>query len=478
MSYKLIGSLLLFGLVIGLGSCRQEEDPIILSPDAGSNFLNIENDGYVVNLKAQPAPEGQKGIWRIYVGGHGRFEDATDPNSKFYGEPGENYVLGWELSQGDKYEAALINVSFKPLVPIILNTDQDTLYNNVSLYLMAEEPKFGATGNWEILEGDNAQILNNELPDAEFIGNEYSRYKVSWSLSFGSKKVSKELVFYTDKLRAQAGSDNLDIKANKNTNKFYTLQAFLPAGATGRWSIIGSKKATVHSPTDGYSLFEGISDTLYSLKWTVKLKEWESSDTVKVRFRGKWGMFTDSHDGQSYRFAEVNGLEWMAENYNYAVNSGYGSWYYGNGERGVILSGHAVETKEDRKIYGRLYDWKTAKNNAPKGWRLPTYQEFYDLMIHLGGPIYAGNRIKPGGDTGIDLNYSGYFEKNSLADPAYRNVFDGQEKVGMFWLLDNNTEANRAYAFDISPNVDDPGNYPLNMDAYGLSVRYVRDVQK
>jgi uncharacterized protein (TIGR02145 family) len=472
-SFKTIASLL--SIVLMLSSCTKDEPVINLNPNAGPGFLNVENEGYVVDLNAVPAPKGQTGTWRIYMGKNGRFDDLNDPQTRFYGEPGERYQLGWELSERGKYEAATIDVTFKPLNPVIISSFNDTTFNNISLYLKAQAPRFGAVGEWSIVSGNDAQIINDNDGEAEFIGAEHQDYTLRWTLSYGSKSVSKDISFTTDELKAQAGIDNLDIKTAKDAAKFFTLEGFLPAGATGHWQIIGGEGGTVHSPLLDNSLFEGLADTTYQLTWTVNLDQRQSVDTVDLRFRGKWGMWQDPKDGQKYRFAEVNGLEWMADNYNYAAEPGTGSWYYGHGERSIIKEGYALETEEDRKYYGRLYDWHTASNITPAGWRLPSVEEFNDMLVALGGDLYAGEKIKEGGDAGLDLVFAGYYNRGSSSDPAFRGVFDTQGVSGLYWL--NAYYDNYAKVFEVTKNSNLSGTGALPTNFFKLSVRYVRDVQ-
>jgi uncharacterized protein (TIGR02145 family) len=477
MNNYIVGSFLLVLLMVQMG-CSKDQDPVVLNPDAGIDYLNIENDGYQVVLSAVEAPDGQAGTWRIYSGENGRFDDVNDPKTTFYGEPGEKYILGWELSERGEYKASTITVSFKALNPVILSIPQDTIYNNVSFYLEAEAPRFGATGEWTIIDGEQARIENGEQYEAEFIGAEYEVYTLRWTLNYGSKSVYKEITFVTDKLQAYAGDDNLDIISSKTAEtKFYTLEGFLPAGATGAWTILKGQSGTVHSENVDNSLFEGVADTVYTLTWTIQLDGVQSVDTVDLRFRGKWGMWTDERDGQSYRFTEVNGLEWMADNYNYAAEPGIQSWYYGQAERSIVKEGYPLETEEDRKKYGRVYSYFAAREYAPEGWRLPTYQEFTDMVTHLGGPLYALDEIVEGGSTGIELNFPGYFEISSSGDPAFRNVFDGQERYGVYWLYEFNEITLYANVFEVSVNSNAPGLYPLPTSYYCTSVRYVRDVE-
>jgi len=469
----------LFAFFIILGSCSKEEDMVLLNPDAGSDFNNIENDGYVVRLNAVPAPDGQLGTWRIYIGVNGRFDDVNDPKTNFHGEPGEKYVLGWELSEGEAYKAASINVSFKPLNPVILNPPTDTIFNNISLYLNAKEPRFGATGKWTIEAGKGGRIINPDNFEAEFVGEEFEKYTVRWTLSYGAKEASSEFKFVCDELRANAGNDNLDIITKKETAiKFYTLSGYLPAGASASWNILEGENGKVYSTDNENSLFEGKADSLYTLTWTVNIDGHVSTDTVNIRFRGKWGMWTDSRDGQSYRFTNVNNLEWMADNFNYAALPGTGSWYYGQAVRSVTKQGHPIETEEDRKKYGRLYNYNTAVSFAPDGWRLPTAQEMTELISALGGPLYALDKLVENGTTGIDFGHAGYFEQSSNADPAFRNIFTGQDQYGMYWLKDYSASSGYAAYFEVATGAAEPGMSFLPGAFFGLSVRYVRNVKK
>lgn len=459
-----------------LGSCDKEGESLELHSNPGSSFLDVENDGYVVALNAQPAPEGQTGIWKIFMGENGSFDDETNPQSNFSGEPGETYLLGWEVSHGNQYEVANINVSFKALDPRILTVIKDTLHNNISLQLEAEAPKFGAEGRWEIVAGQGGRIENFQNPNAQFIGIEDESYILRWTLSYGSKEESLDLSFQTDVLRAQAGEDRLDIKTLKDATKYCNLEAFLPAGATGKWQIIEGSNGTVHSDGNPNSIFEGVADSLYTLTWTVQLDQWQSVDTVDIRFRGKWGAWTDPRDGQTYRFAEINGLEWMAENYNYAAEPGSGSWYYGHAERSIIENGHALEIEEERKRFGRLYDWHAANNYAPQGWRLPTTVEFNNMLTALGGEVYADKQIKEGGAIGLDLIFAGNYNMANPSDPAFRNIFTGQDVSGLYWL---NEYANGwAAVFEVTTFINEPGVGILPVQFYKLSVRYVRAVEE
>lgn len=459
-------------MAIMLIGCDSGDEEIELNSDPGISFLDVENDGYMVTLAAQTPPQGQTGTWKIYSGLNGLFEDLNDPNTIFSGEPGEMYHLGWEVSLGNNYESSSINVSFKPLKPIIYNTNTDTLHNNISLYLEAEAPEFGAEGRWEIVNGLGGRIEDFQNPQAQFVGKTDHSYTLRWTLSYGASEESTEFSFRTDTLKAHAGVDRLDILTPKDETKYYSLEGFLPAGATGNWEIIDGENGTVHSPTNPNSLFDGAADSVYTLKWTVQLDEYLVVDTVKLRFRGKWGVWTDPRDNQSYRYIEVEGVQWMAENYNYAYNAGSESWHYGYGERSYMSSGNPVDSEEDMKRYGRLYLWGAAMNAAPEGWRMPSPDE-YNTMVHaFGGFAYAGEKFIVDGDSGLDLIAGGGLILTSLNDPALRNEFYNQDVFGGFWTSDGDHRTADLFVFYPNGAI----GAAISQQNYAFSVRYIRDI--
>jgi uncharacterized protein (TIGR02145 family) len=88
--------------------------------------------------------------------------------------------------------------------------------------------------------------------------------------------------------------------------------------------------------------------------------------------------FTDPRDGKTYKTVKIGGQVWMAENLNYDAE---GSVCYGNDPKNA-------------KKYGRLYDWETAKKACPKGWHLPSYEEWTTLVDFAGGYEIAGKKLK------------------------------------------------------------------------------------
>jgi uncharacterized protein (TIGR02145 family) len=135
------------------------------------------------------------------------------------------------------------------------------------------------------------------------------------------------------------------------------------------------------------------------------------------------GTFTDKRDGKTYKTVKIGKQTWMAENLNYQTSSG--SWCYGN---------------DDSKCsqYGRLYDWKTAMEVCPAGWRLPSRLGWWVLTSSTGA-------VGTSGTDGTELkSTSGWDNKGNGKDVfgfsalpggsrAVNGSFNNAGNRGMWW---------------------------------------------
>jgi len=87
---------------------------------------------------------------------------------------------------------------------------------------------------------------------------------------------------------------------------------------------------------------------------------------------------SSSNDGEAFETVTIGTQTWMAKNLNYDVK---GSVCYNNDP-----------TNCDK--YGRLYNWTTAMSVCPSGWHLPSKDEWYALIIEVGGSSVAGMKLK------------------------------------------------------------------------------------
>ncbi len=103
--------------------------------------------------------------------------------------------------------------------------------------------------------------------------------------------------------------------------------------------------------------------------------------------------FTDIRDGKIYKTVKIGDQIWMAENLAYmpSIYSGKkegGIWvydYYGKkGFLGYKVDIEEAKATENFKNYGCLYNWETACTVGPRGWHLPSHEEWAVLEMHLG----------------------------------------------------------------------------------------------
>ena len=114
----------------------------------------------------------------------------------------------------------------------------------------------------------------------------------------------------------------------------------------------------------------------------------------------KYGEFTDSRDGQTYKTTIIGSQKWMAQNLNYKTDSSicYLDYYYADYSNN----------------FGRLYKFREADNVCPDGWHLPEEEEF-DELISIAAPNHRTSELVSKyygrNDTyGFSIAFGGYAE--------------------------------------------------------------------
>ncbi len=109
--------------------------------------------------------------------------------------------------------------------------------------------------------------------------------------------------------------------------------------------------------------------------------------------------FCDSRDQQIYRYVSIGSQVWMAENLAWLpVVHGFSEElsstpnYYVYADSSSDTS--SAKTSIYYTAYGVLYDWVAALTACPKGWHLPSDNEWATLTNFVGGDSVAGRQLK------------------------------------------------------------------------------------
>jgi uncharacterized protein (TIGR02145 family) len=140
------------------------------------------------------------------------------------------------------------------------------------------------------------------------------------------------------------------------------------------WKV-ENKRLVVLSPSLSFASDYEVSGFKLTLTGNAKKVKYVNINNKKYPQKGT---FSDSRDGRKYGTIEIGPLIWFSENLDYEAE---GSKCYGN------------EPTNCQK-YGRLYDWNTALKVCPKGWHLPSNDEWQELVDFVGGGEVAGTKLK------------------------------------------------------------------------------------
>ena len=212
-----------------------------------------------------------------------------------------------------------------------------------------------------------------------------------------------------------------------------------------------------------------------------------SNRQPKVDFKSgiNYGMLTDI-DGNIYKTVQIGNQIWMAENLRVSK--------YQNGD----LIPNVKEEEEWKTLknsgccncendaannskYGKLYNWFAVNDKrglAPKGWHVPSDEEWEVLIEFLGGNDIAGSELKEAGNgSWIKLNKNATNKSGFSALPGGYRYFDGTfgsvGSYGNWWTASDGRTSYAWYrnmGFDISKV-----NRCIDYRQSGFSVRCVRD---
>jgi uncharacterized protein (TIGR02145 family) len=204
-------------------------------------------------------------------------------------------------------------------------------------------------------------------------------------------------------------------------------------------------------------------------------------------------------DGNTYHTVMIGDQVWMKENLK-TISFRDGSWmltqlyddveWASAGAACCIYPPAEIDGLDNEgevlSAYGRLYNWYAVNDTrglCPVGWRVPTYDDWNQLMTFLGGEDVAGGRLKSTRTAPVEHprwdspNTDASDSENFTALPAgYRTslgAFDGVGSWAIFWTSDE-YDASFATTWEIS-SYDAVLDYSYDRKRSGRSVRCIKE---
>ena len=242
-----------------------------------------------------------------------------------------------------------------------------------------------------------------------------------------------------------------------------------------------------------YVLTQGLpSLNVYAVHADLRNNKWIGSDnglskiedgTTELRTWGRFSVtdtaicafLTTYSQDTVYRQITIGSRIWMRDNYRsnkrFMFPTGLNSKVY-----------NFLES--NRQYHGGLYSWyhTQASGFCPDGWRMPTFDEWFDMITELGGASAAGDALKSSSAVPGDgwnsvlptVNNSTQFTAKGSGNHN-STVYSGLGISGRFWTDDEN-EANpsEALAIGMYYNLRDTYYEAYYKNSDYLSVRLIQ----
>lgn len=333
------------------------------------------------------------------------------------------------------------------------------LLEDNSTYLCTEGKWTFVSAAIDVVESldDLLNCTSKNEGDSSYVSNENTVYlciSESWRELGEFGTVSDSLPNCTEKREGERvflSEEHVTLICNANKWKRYDIFSAVEEEENSKPESSSSENEWEdYEPVSSSSLKVSSSSTKVS---SSSLKVSSSSESEEG------GTFTDSRDGQTYKYVKIDNQVWMAENLNYETTNSY---CYN-------------DSTENCKKYGRFYTWEAALNACPEGWHLPTKWQFEILRFNVGGEDVAGKMLKSTTGWYDDGNGVDKYGFNVL--PAgtryYDGVFYDAGKYANFWSA---SEIDENYAYDLDLRYRSERAYLDDLDKdYAVSVRCLRD---
>lgn len=135
---------------------------------------------------------------------------------------------------------------------------------------------------------------------------------------------------------------------------------------------------------------------------------------------------------------------------------------------------------QNAKLYGKMYNWYAVhdpRGLAPKGWKVPTNQDWNTLIAYLGGESIAGKKMKSDNNWVDDINKKGNgtnesgFGGTPGGGRRKNGSFNSLGTAGVWWTF---KKKGSAWVRSLSINNDKVDSHSDGKGG-GLSVRCIKD---
>jgi uncharacterized protein (TIGR02145 family) len=154
--------------------------------------------------------------------------------------------------------------------------------------------------------------------------------------------------------------------------------------------------------------------------------------------------------GKKYKTAKINNQLWMAENLSLLVKD---SWFYN-------------DDAQNGNPFGMLYTWQAAMDACPDGWKLPTLDDWDNLINTLGGEVKAYRKLLMGGESGFNACFGGY--------RSVTGSFLSIERAADYWTASEVGDAN-AWLYYLIYKKEKTFKI-IDDKRCGYSVRYIKEL--
>jgi len=212
--------------------------------------------------------------------------------------------------------------------------------------------------------------------------------------------------------------------------------------------------------------------------------------TVSSSSSGESGTLTDV-DGNVYKTIKIGNQWWMAENFKGTrYDDGTAIPYVTSIESWRKLKRRDAaycyynNDSGNKSLYSALYTWEAARKAAPKGWHLPTDEEWKQLEKYLGmSHTEADKSGWRGTNEGIKLSETIWRNNDTFGGSGFDAIPGGRRyHDGSFYYLNiyanfwSATETLSSYAWSRSLHYDMSEVYRGRLHKNtGMSVRYIKD---